>query len=59
MRMVLLDIRLLQAAIVLAKELHFSRAADRLNMSQPTLSKLIFRLEQSLGFRIFEHSHRP
>jgi DNA-binding transcriptional LysR family regulator len=58
MRMVLPDIRLLQAAIVLAEELHFSRAADRLNMSQPTLSKQIFRLEQSLGFRIFEHSHQ-
>jgi DNA-binding transcriptional LysR family regulator len=56
--MVLPDIRLLQAAIVLAEELHFSRAADRLNMSQPTLSKQIFRLEQSLGFRIFEHSHQ-
>ena len=56
--MVLPDIRLLQAAIVLAEELHFSRAADRLNMSQPTLSKQIFRLEQSIGFRIFEHNHQ-
>jgi DNA-binding transcriptional LysR family regulator len=56
--MVLPDIRLLQSAIVLAEELHFSRAADRLNMSQPTLSKQIFRLEQSLGYRIFEHSHQ-
>jgi DNA-binding transcriptional LysR family regulator len=56
--MVLPDIRLLQSAIVLAEELHFSRAADRMNMSQPTLSKQIFRLEQSLGFRIFEHSHQ-
>src|SRR6185437_11397515 len=56
--MVLPDIRLLQSAIVLAEELHFSRAADRLNMSQPTLSKQIFRLERSIGFRIFEHSHQ-
>jgi hypothetical protein len=32
--MVLPEIRLLQATIVLAEELHFSRAADRLNMSQ-------------------------
>jgi DNA-binding transcriptional LysR family regulator len=56
--MVLPDIRLLQAAIVLAEELHFSRAAERLNMSQPTLSKQIFRLEQSLGFHIFEHNHQ-
>ncbi len=27
-------------------------------MSQPTLSKQIFRLEQSLGFHIFEHNHQ-
>jgi len=56
--MVLPDIRLLQSAIVLAEELHFSRAADRLNMTQPTLSKQIFRLERSVGFRVFEHSHQ-
>ncbi len=56
--MVLPDINLLQAAIVLAEELHFGRAADRLNMSQPTLSKQIFRLERSVGLRIFEHKHQ-
>jgi DNA-binding transcriptional LysR family regulator len=56
--MVLPDIGLLQAAIVLAEELHFGRAADRLNMSQPTLSKQIFRLERSVGFRIFDHNHQ-
>jgi DNA-binding transcriptional LysR family regulator len=44
--MVLPDIRLLQAAIVLAEELHFSRTSDRLNMSQSTLSKQIFKLER-------------
>ncbi len=41
--MVLPDIRLLQAAIVLAEELHFSRAADRLHITQSTLSKQIFQ----------------
>ena len=56
--MVLPDISLLQAAIVLAEELHFGRAADRLNMSQPTLSKQIFRLERSVGLRLFEHNHQ-
>jgi len=56
--MALPDIRLLQSAIVLAEELHFGRAADGLNMSQPTLNKQIFRLERSVGFRIFEHSHQ-
>jgi len=55
--MVLPDIGLLQAAIVLAEELHFGRAADRLNMSQPTLSKQIFRLERSVGSVLL--SRRP
>ena len=56
--MALPDINLLQAAIALAEELHFGRAADRLNMSQPTLSKQILRLERSVGLRIFEHNHQ-
>src|ERR1700728_1238644 len=58
MVMVLPEIRLLQAAIVLTEELHFSRAADRLNMSQSTLSKQIFKLERGLGFQVFKHSHK-
>lgn len=56
--MILPDIRLLQAAIVLAEELHFSRAADRLNMSQPALSKQILKLERSIGFQVFRHNHK-
>jgi DNA-binding transcriptional LysR family regulator len=56
--MVLPDIRLLQAAIVLAEELHFSRAADRLHIAQPTLSKQIFKLEDEIGFQLFVHSHK-
>jgi len=55
--MVLPDIRLLQSAILLAEELHFSRAAERLNMSQSALSKQIFKLERGLGFQLFTHSH--
>jgi DNA-binding transcriptional LysR family regulator len=54
--MVLPDIRLLQAAIVLAEELHFSRAADRLHITQSTLSKQIFKLEDEIGFQLFIHS---
>ena len=56
--MVLPDIRLLQAAIVLAEELHFSRAADRLHIAQSTLSKQIFRLEDEIGFHLFVHNHQ-
>jgi DNA-binding transcriptional LysR family regulator len=37
--MALPEIRLLQAAIALAEELNFSRAADRLRLTQPALSR--------------------
>ena len=56
--MVLPEIRLLQSAIVLAEDLHFSRAADRLNISQSTLSKQILKLERDIGFQLFRHNHR-
>jgi DNA-binding transcriptional LysR family regulator len=56
--MVLPDIRLLQAAIVLAEELHFSRAADRLYIGQSTLSKQISKLEGEIGFQLFIHNHQ-
>lgn len=56
--MVLPDIRLLQAAIVLAEELHFSRAADRLHITQSALSKQIFKLEDEIGIQLFIHNHQ-
>lgn len=52
------EIRLLQAAIVLAEELNFSRAAERLHIVQPTLSKQISELENQLGLELFERSHQ-
>jgi len=48
--MVLPEIRLLQAAIALAEELNFSRAAERLRIGQSTLSRRILELEFQLGF---------
>lgn len=56
--MVLPEIRLLQSAIVLAEELHFSRAADRLHMTQSALSKQIFKLERGLGYQVFKHGRQ-
>ncbi len=56
--MVLPEIRLLQAAIVLAEELHFSRAADRLHIGQSTLSKQIFKLEGEISFQLFRHNQQ-
>lgn len=48
----------LRSFTVLASELHFRRASDRLFMSQPALSKQIRRLEEKIGGRLFARSRR-
>jgi len=52
------EIRHLQAFTVLAEELHFGRAAQRLNITQPALSQLMRDLETRLGFRLVERTTR-
>jgi DNA-binding transcriptional LysR family regulator len=52
------EIRLLETAILLAEELHFSRAAERLRVDQSTVSKRIDELESQLGYRLFERDHQ-
>ena len=46
----------LRYIITLAQEQHFGRAADRCNVSQPTLSIAVKKLEQELDAAIFERS---
>ena len=46
----------IDAAIELAKTLNFNRAADKLCISQPTLSYEIKELENEIGFKIFDRS---
>lgn len=50
--------RQLRIFLSLAESLSFSRTADQLCMSQPSLSKLVREFETGLGVRLFERSTR-
>lgn len=49
-----MDIRNLTAFVQVAELGNFSRAAERLGYSQPTVSVQIKQLEEDLGFRLFD-----
>ena len=53
-----IDLRYHRAAVVLAEELHFARAADRLAITQSALTKQIRELEGLLGIPLFERDKR-
>lgn len=53
-----MDVHKAQAFLAVADELHFGRAAERLHMAQPPLSRLIRQIEAELGAPLFERNTR-
>ncbi|CAI0858435.1 LysR family transcriptional regulator [Serratia fonticola] len=53
-----INFRLLHYFRVVAEEMNFTQAAQRLNMSQPPLSKHIKELESQLGVELFKRTTR-
>jgi DNA-binding transcriptional LysR family regulator len=54
----MVELRDLRAFEMLAAELHFGRAAVRLGISQPTLSRCVRRLEDELGVVLAHRTSR-
>ncbi|MDF1610184.1 LysR family transcriptional regulator [Hoeflea sp. YIM 152468] len=53
-----LELRLIRSFVCLSEELNFSRAAERLHIAQPALSRQIMALEATLGVQLLHRTKR-
>lgn len=54
-----MEVRHLEAFVAVVREGSFTRAAERLNLTQPSLSARVHHLEQTLGDELFTRQTRP
>src|SRR2546423_12610769 len=52
------SLRQLEYAVAVADTLNFRKAAERCNVSQPSLSAQLAQLEEAIGVRLFERDRR-